>query len=258
MREEEQWLRRGRGWNSQITLFDKEDYLYDIELCCCQKSREDEEQQQEEGPEDDPTNDDDESFNSQPHPDEQTHLLNSISTTAASNMNSPSFWLPDEMLMEIFSFLSPIPHCVRLRRLNCRWKAYFEKVLKLQKTFPIVNPQWIDINTLCMEQISQTMKLFPNIENVIVCNINGIEDCRLFELFANHFQKLRTIKFCYCNFMNCLWVNIPSLERCDFVNSIGERTILGKGAQEDCGTIFSSQFLNPLSYDRHHSIIYSD
>ncbi|KAG2382604.1 hypothetical protein C9374_005184 [Naegleria lovaniensis] len=185
-------------------------------------------------------------------PEEEDHPMSDC-CPCLSEESCPDFdqfYLPDEILMEIFSYLSPMPYAVILRRLNRSWKAYFDTILSLQKTFPIINSQYIDMNSISLGYLSRTMQLFPNVEHVLVYNINDIEDCSLFALFARHFKKLRSMRFFYCKFKDCTWIYIPGLEKCEFINSYGERTIRGKMFQEERGTIFTSSFLNPISCER--------
>ncbi|KAF0979081.1 hypothetical protein FDP41_002151 [Naegleria fowleri] len=186
-------------------------------------------------------------------PEEEDHSMGDCCYCLNEEESCPDsyhFFLPDEILMEIFSYLSPMPYSVILRRLNRSWKKYFENILSLQKTFPIINSQYIDMNSISLGYLSRTMQLFPNVEHVLVYNINDIEDCSLFALFARHFKKLRSMNFFYCKFKDCTWVYIPGLEKCEFINSYGERTIRGKVFQEERGTIFTSSFLNPISCER--------
>ncbi|EFC38676.1 Hypothetical protein NAEGRDRAFT_73487 [Naegleria gruberi] len=183
----------------KITLVDRESYLYDISLSppsssqdyCCSS----------------PSNElmmlEDEYYQ---HPDTIAHHDADFSC------------LPDELLMEIFSYLSPIPNYIRLRRLNKDWKVYFEKILTRQVSFHLAYSQWIDIASVSMHNLSETMKLLPNVEQVVVYNINNIEDCSLFRLFKKNFKKLKRIKFTNCIFRNCVWLVIPSLRKFEMSN----------------------------------------
>ena len=174
------------------------------------------------------------------------------SETLQNACRHQSIFLPDEILIEIFSYLSPLPYYISLRRLSREWRWYFEDELRKQKVFELFHPQYIDMNRLSIRNLSNVMQLFSNVEVVQVYNLNSVEDSSLFLLLKKHFSKLQSIEFYFCVFKGCEWVLIPTLQKVKFFNVLGEKTIKGISYQASDKCTIQSYHLNQLSFNHCH------